>query len=226
MHGDLEVEHPGQFGQVLRHRCRNPRCRMKLKVPVENPHKAFCTPGCYSSFYLKRCLVCEKAKPSGRSDRRFCRKPSCRNQYHRNPVLYDLGEPKTGPSTGPAHLALKSPIKSRAFSGLEPDRPYRIVAGPALSESAFRAATIPLDSELVTRLTRLHKEYYRAAAAKALIKPTDPPINILGGYKYPHASSIGWNRPTPSTNRAHNQHLAEVPDGLSIPKFLKRGPVS
>jgi hypothetical protein len=39
---------------------------MKLKNPVANEHHAFCTPGCYSSFYLKRCVVCENEKPAGR----------------------------------------------------------------------------------------------------------------------------------------------------------------
>ena len=40
----------------LRHYCRNPRCRSKLKQPVENPRRAFCTRGCHSSFYHSRCL--------------------------------------------------------------------------------------------------------------------------------------------------------------------------
>jgi hypothetical protein len=152
MHGNLALKHPDQFGQALRHRCRNPRCRMKLKAPVDNPHKAFCTPGCYSSFYLKRCLVCEKAKPPGRSDRRFCRKPSCRNQYHRNPLLYDLGEPKTGPTTGPAHLALKSPIKSGIKSAGSDDRPWRIVAGPKISASNYHCAALPIDPDTAKRV--------------------------------------------------------------------------
>ncbi len=36
------------FTQELRHCCRNAKCRMKLKTPVENEHHAFCTPGRYS----------------------------------------------------------------------------------------------------------------------------------------------------------------------------------
>ena len=31
--------------------CRNPKCRMKLPEPRENPHAAFCTKGCYEQFY-------------------------------------------------------------------------------------------------------------------------------------------------------------------------------
>jgi hypothetical protein len=43
----------------FRHRCRNPRCKLKLPAPVENEHHAFCCRGCYVSFYRSRCLVCE-----------------------------------------------------------------------------------------------------------------------------------------------------------------------
>jgi hypothetical protein len=39
---------------------RNPRWRSKLPVPVRDLREAFCTRGCYESFHLKRCRVCEK----------------------------------------------------------------------------------------------------------------------------------------------------------------------
>jgi hypothetical protein len=52
------------FAQDLRHYCRNPRCRSKLPSPTDNHHRAFCCKGCHSSFYLKRCIVCENDKPS------------------------------------------------------------------------------------------------------------------------------------------------------------------
>lgn len=54
--------HPQQAQLVaaLRHRCRNPRCRLKLPTPVENEHRAFCCRGCFGSFYRARCLVCER----------------------------------------------------------------------------------------------------------------------------------------------------------------------
>src|SRR5436190_4091048 len=48
-----------EFAEKLRHRCRNPRCRSKLTTPVANPREAFCTKGCRSSFYRKRCVICE-----------------------------------------------------------------------------------------------------------------------------------------------------------------------
>ena len=65
------------FTQTLRHYCRNPRCRSKLPSPVSNPREAFCTRGCYESFHLKHCRVCEqpreakyrKIKPKNGGDR-------------------------------------------------------------------------------------------------------------------------------------------------------------
>src|SRR5437764_800421 len=59
-----------EFTQTLRHYCRNPRCRSKLPSPASDPRKAFCTRGCHSSFYLKRCLVCENDKPARSTARR------------------------------------------------------------------------------------------------------------------------------------------------------------
>ena len=49
----------GQPFEELRHYCRNPRCRTKLAAPVSNPRDAFCCRGCFDSFYLHRCAVCE-----------------------------------------------------------------------------------------------------------------------------------------------------------------------
>jgi hypothetical protein len=64
----------------LRHRCRNPRCRLKLPAPVENEHHAFCCRGCYESFYQNRCRVCEldlrKIGKRGDAQRLYCRAPS------------------------------------------------------------------------------------------------------------------------------------------------------
>jgi hypothetical protein len=46
--------------------------------PTSDSRKAFCTPGCHSSFYFKRCIVCENDKPAGSTARRkLCRRPKC-----------------------------------------------------------------------------------------------------------------------------------------------------
>jgi hypothetical protein len=80
----------------LRHRCRNPRCRMKLPAPVENLHHAFCCRGCYGGFYRSRCLVCErdlrKTGKRGDASRLYCRPPSrCAAEAKKWPEKYGFG---------------------------------------------------------------------------------------------------------------------------------------
>jgi hypothetical protein len=67
----------------LRHQCRNPKCRTKLKAPVGNEHKAFCCRGCFESFYRTKCIVCERdistdpvtgAQRKRVGQRKFCRR--------------------------------------------------------------------------------------------------------------------------------------------------------
>jgi hypothetical protein len=81
----------------LRHYCRNPRCRMKLPAPVENTHRAFCTRGCYESFYRNRCRVCErnlrKTGKCGDAARMYCRPPAnCRRDAEKWPEKYRGGQ--------------------------------------------------------------------------------------------------------------------------------------
>ena len=86
-----------EFTQTLRHYCRNPRCRSKLPSPASDPREAFCTRGCHSSFYLKRCLVCENDKPAGSTTRRkLCRRPKCEGRYRKNSAHYSFLGPIHG----------------------------------------------------------------------------------------------------------------------------------
>ena len=123
-----------EFAEDLRHRCRNPRCRMKLTAPVVNPHKAFCTRGCHSSFYLKRCVVCENDKPAGSTARRkLCRRPKCEGRYRKNSAHYSfLGADTTSAANVP-RSAQSTGIKSADFD----DRPWHIVAGPKISAAVY-----------------------------------------------------------------------------------------
>jgi hypothetical protein len=83
--------------KALRHRCRNPHCGMKLSVPVENEHHAFCTRGCFNRFYFNRCRVCEKdlRKKGKRGDanRLYCRPPNgCAAEARQWPQKYEYGQ--------------------------------------------------------------------------------------------------------------------------------------
>jgi hypothetical protein len=137
-----------EFTQTLRHYCRNPRCRSKLPSPASDPRKAFCTRGCHSSFYLKRCLVCENDKPAGSTARRkLCRRPKCEGRYRKNSAHYSF----VGADTTSAPNALRSAqftgIKSADFD----DRPCYIVAGPKITAAVYHCATLPVDPDIAAR---------------------------------------------------------------------------
>jgi hypothetical protein len=74
------------FAVELRHYCRNPKCRMKLPKPADNPREAFCTRGCHGSFYLHRCLVCEGRLVRKNATQKVCRKSKCRNAFRGSSV--------------------------------------------------------------------------------------------------------------------------------------------
>src|SRR5262249_35949997 len=126
-------------GGITRKRCRNPRCRMKLPTPTDNPHKTFCTRGCHESFYRSRCRVCEvdlrktdkgtgKLK-AGEATRRYCRPPNkCRQEAAQWPQKYEYGvraDPDTTPPRNPHELGLKNGLQSRAAPSLPSHRALR-----------------------------------------------------------------------------------------------------
>jgi hypothetical protein len=107
-----------------RHFCRNPRCRTKLPRPVENVHHAFCTPGCHTSFYRSRCLVCEEPMKRKRGNQRLkSGHKTCEQEYRRFPGTFELlvgnplpTQPNSDESSRCAHL---TGLKTR----LEGERP-------------------------------------------------------------------------------------------------------
>jgi hypothetical protein len=105
----------------LRHRCRNPRCRMKLPAPVENEHHAFCCRGCHSSFYRPRCLVCEEPMRRKRERQRLkSGHRRCEAEYRKFPSVYDYPRWGIGPF---ADESLAEAHFTRGFSRLEGERP-------------------------------------------------------------------------------------------------------
>ena len=101
---------------AMRRMCRNLRCRSKLPAPVFNSREAFCARGCHSSFYRKRCLVCEDPMDRRTERQLTCGKRNCRKAL------------QAGQNLGRYHTSLnvvsplKSPIKLGPKSGLADDR--------------------------------------------------------------------------------------------------------
>jgi hypothetical protein len=74
--------------QRLRHYCRNPRCRAKLKEPVESARAAFCCRSCHDNFYWAHCLVCNESFTRSSSRQKLCTRRNCRREFERNPSLF------------------------------------------------------------------------------------------------------------------------------------------
>jgi hypothetical protein len=216
------------FVAETRHYCRNPRCRSKLPAPVASAREAFCVRGCFNSFYLHRCLVCEGAIEQPKRGRRLiCKRAKCRNalqggvslgRYHHAQsaklisVKADSVDVLTAPATDIAAPA------------------WRIVAGPELIASQFHCATIAdgPNSEwkggeyprIEARNRALLREHFRRLGAKAQIQRHHAPVNVLGGYRFPDAPEIDLS-PIATAASAPTAR-AVVGDGLDIPGFLLR----
>lgn len=206
----------GEFTVELRHRCRF--CRSKLPVPVENARRAFCTPGCHSSFFRKRCLVCEEPIVRRTENQKVCGRRKCRLALK---TLSPFPSKRTEVAWS-VILTPETPVKSALKHASAADRPWRIVAGPELSAGAFHCATIGA-AETVEANRRGNARHWREAGAGALISRIDPPINLLGGYKFPNAPDVDLTSPAaPAAAATVSSHTFS--DDLSIPNFLKVTP--
>jgi hypothetical protein len=193
----------------------------------------FCTKGCYESFYLKRCLVCENNKPVGSTARRkLCRRPKCKNSYSQNRSLFTF----LGTDTSRAPNASRNPIKSGIKIGHDGDRPWRNIAGPQLTAAQFHCATVPDGpngqwkdgghERIEARNRAALREHFGKQAC--LIGPHDSPVNIVGWYKFPNAPAIDLSfndAPAPMTIEQQTRLaglLKQIPPDLSIPDWLRR----
>jgi hypothetical protein len=230
----------GEIEVRLYHRCRD--CRDRLPAPVESPYRAFCCRGCYRGFYLKRCVVCENDKPADSTARRvLCRRPKCRSQYHRNRSLFAYPVPNTVRDAEREKSAHSTGTKIAQFA----HRPWRIVAGPSLSASALRAATVPDGPDC--QWTGGSVERIEAANARALEVHFDKLDSTaanhcavchrqddLVDYK---AADGRWmttcreHRATPAATNTSTvpsdwrpcSPATPIDEDLSIPEFLRRG---
>jgi hypothetical protein len=148
------------FKVELRHYCRNLRCRSKLPAPVANLRSAFCTKGCHSGFYRKRCLVCEGEMVRKTENQLVCGKRRCRNalQAHDGFGRYHASSAGVTP--------LKNSIKPGFKSGVADNRPWRIVTGPELTPMQLHCATVG-GQEAVERINGTNLKHWHSANAKA-----------------------------------------------------------
>jgi len=157
--------------------CRHRKCRTKLKTPVSNPREAFSSRGCHTSFYLKRCLVCEGPLQRRNKTQKVCRKSRCRNAWR---ARAGFGRYSPSNSVGLASKTLDFIGSKRS---LKPDRAWRQIAGPKLSPTQLHCGLVGA-KEAVAEAHQKNRASWSKQNAKALIQPQNPPVNILGGINF------------------------------------------
>jgi hypothetical protein len=134
----------------MRKMCRY--CRSRLPTPTSNEREGFCARGCYNSFYLHRCLVCEKAIERTTANRKICKRSTCRNalaagqgfgRYHAKStkttqVSQNL-EPRQKPAAAEAILSASDTV-FRVHTAYA-ERPWRMVAG-RLTPNQYHGAVV------------------------------------------------------------------------------------
>ena len=191
--------------------CRHRKCRTKLKKPVSNQRDAFCSHGCHTSFYLKRCLVCEGPLERRNKTQKVCRKSRCRNAWRAK-----AGFGRYSPSTS-VSLASKAPGFIGSKPPLQRHRTWAQVAGPKLTPSQLHCGLVGA-VHAVAEADQKNRPHWRRH--KALLQPHDPPVNILGGYRFPDAPEVILHeekRPGPCLTP-----VSKPDANLDIPDFLKR----
>lgn len=235
------------FKHEVRHYCR--KCRSKLKVPVANHHEAFCTRGCYRSFHLKRCGVCEKPlEQRYRKLRRgeltkfikvesgpTCGDSQCRRRWRTGDNLGQFRPPRHQGSQK-YDLRKETVAAQPLFSASQSPKPARrwfIVAGPELTPPQLHCATVPDGpgckweggsyEQIEAENRRALKAHFAKLAKNCLYQRNTPPTNVLGGYKFPGApTAADLGLVKPKTQPAAPVIRLAIPDDLSIPDCLRR----
>ncbi|WP_394568792.1 hypothetical protein [Bradyrhizobium sp. 31Argb] len=163
----------------VRTRCRNPRCAGKLKIPAANPRDAFCCASCEVAFYGVRCRVCESLFTPKTKRRQVCWRDKCRYAFKRDPERFALRcEPPSYPGSPIAHNAKKNSTTSKLKTAAKSGRGWHVVAGPEVHP--INLADFPANA--AARQT--------GRRCPVLITRHAPPVNIVGGYRFPGAPKV------------------------------------
>jgi hypothetical protein len=207
------------FATSTIHRCRHQHCKRWLKPPATDPRDAFCSARCCESFYRLHCRVCERPIVSRNSRRQVCDRPKCQGQFQRHRGLFFGTLYPDGPVSAKPE---KSSTKSTSKSTIKSDRPspqvWHRIAGPKVS-----AAT--LDPVFAASNARANNKHWNRAALLGL---NDPPVNVLGGYKFPGTPKIELTARSPAISTVPSSWeptwspLWRNQIDLPIPDFLRR----
>lgn len=148
-----------EFAIEVRQYCRNPKCRSKLPRPVSNEREAFCTKGCHSSFYRKRCLICEQPMERKNERQLVCGKRKCRNGLQARSTLGRY----LAPSGIFSHS--KKPVNKGPKVAIKTDRApaWQVVAaGRPITANQYHCAVVGAE-ETSEESNRINAAHWRAA---------------------------------------------------------------
>jgi hypothetical protein len=94
------------------------------------------------------------------------------------------------------------------------------MAGPKLSRSQLQCALVGAQ-EVAAENHQKNRPGWPKHNAQALLQPHHPPVNILGGYKFPDAPDVKL-REEKEPGFALTASSTKSDDNLDIPDFLKR----
>jgi hypothetical protein len=222
------------FDNETRKRCRH--CKMNLPTPGSNEREAFCTRGCYRSFYLHRCLVCEKSIERTTANRKICKKSKCRNALKAGEGFgrYHADSTRTYQSFKNPELMQEVPVPQRSASASDTvdrphtapaPRPWRMVAGH-LTSNQYHCAVVGDAPDPNGGLPDI--PYVRVWADGDWQGIENRNRKLLEK----HAAKLADKAdaaPTPSTVGIDAKRVAAlvatIPADLSIPPFLDRRPL-
>jgi hypothetical protein len=92
-------------------------------------------------------------------------------------------------------------------------------------------ASLPLDPQTAARVNKLNRQYMEGLAKQepSIFKRSTPPVNMLGGYRFPDApvvdvgGIIPLDAELPATPLRASPPAPDIVD-LTIPNFLRRSP--
>lgn len=157
-----------------RHFCRNPRCRSLMKEPIDNPHRAFCTVGCYEQYFRHRCAVCEREMERTTERRRICERRNCRNLLRQWPIRYAPMVRGASGGFSPDRNADGLGIQTRRLEWSSKSPVWRVITGPPIH---------PINLVVLVDPARRARMRPRRANGETLIGPRDWPIEFREALK-------------------------------------------
>ena len=193
-----------EFAEDLRHRCRNPRCWMKVTAPGGKSAQGILHARLPFEL-LPQAVPCLRERQAGRINRQAqaVPRPKCEGRYRKNSARYSfLGADTTSAANVP-RSAQSTGIKKCRFR--RPTMAYR--CWPENQCGGLACTALPVDPETARR-SNAANDWGHIRKESAWSKPRPPA---------PKEMQSDWRPCSPSV---------PVADDLSIPEFLKREPVA